>query len=119
MRFPWWLPFGSVPEVEPTALSRELSRRAAPQLIDVRSRAEWTNGHIPGSLNVSISELQKPFGALHLDRERAVVAICLSGHRSVPAVRLLARHGFPTVRQLAGGMLAWRRAGLPEIRGAH
>jgi rhodanese-related sulfurtransferase len=44
-----------------------------------------------------------------------VVAICLSAHRSPPGVRLLRQAGIDA-RQLAGGMLAWRRAGLPVVR---
>ena len=51
---------------------------------------------------------------LNFDKEKPVVAICLSAHRSIPAVRLLRRSGFQNVTQLAGGMIAWRRHSLPE-----
>jgi rhodanese-related sulfurtransferase len=53
---------------------------------------------------------------VQLNRKRAVVAVCLSGHRSIPAVRRLTTAGFDA-KQLPGGMLAWRHAGLPERRG--
>jgi rhodanese-related sulfurtransferase len=113
---PWWLPFGSVPEVDPVELSRELSSGAAPQLLDVRTRSEWAEGNIRRSVNVPITDLQRQLDSLGLDGARPVVVVCLSGHRSIPAVRLLATRGFPSVRQLRGGMLAWRRTGLPETR---
>ena len=42
-----------------------------------------------------------------------LIAICLTAHRSIPAVRLLKQRGFEA-SHLAGGMLAWRAASLPE-----
>jgi rhodanese-related sulfurtransferase len=65
---------------------------------------------------VPITSLTELLPALDLDPARRVVAICLTAHRSIPAVRLLLRHGFDAA-QLAGGMLAWRAAGFPEVRG--
>jgi rhodanese-related sulfurtransferase len=62
---------------------------------------------------VPITEVRDRLGALPLDAARPVVAICLSAHRSIPAVRLLQQGGYDAA-QLAGGMLAWRAAGLAE-----
>ena len=111
---PWWLPFGEVPEVEAVELAKRLRGSAPPQLIDVRTRGEWDKGHIARSINVPIQDLSSRIASLELDRSRPIVAICLSGHRSIPAVRLLSRRGYVEVQQLGGGMLAWRRSGLPE-----
>lgn len=116
MDLPWWLPFGAVPELAPSALAAALAGAAAPQVLDVRTRAEWSAGHIPGAVSVPVTELTARLPSLGLDPGRPVVAICLSAHRSIPAVRALGRAGF-SASQLAGGMLAWRRAGLPEQRG--
>jgi rhodanese-related sulfurtransferase len=110
---PWWLPFGRVPELSPRELAGVLERRAGPQLLDVRSGPEFAAGHIPGATHVSITSLAGRIGSLGLDPSRPVVAVCLSAHRSPPAVRLLRREGYEAL-QLAGGMLAWRAAGLPE-----
>ncbi|HEY3358483.1 MAG TPA: rhodanese-like domain-containing protein [Polyangia bacterium] len=117
MTLPWWLPFGRVPEVPATTLAETLARAPAPQLLDVRTRGEFARGHIAGAVNVPIGELRSRLAALPLDRARPVVAICLSAHRSLPAVRLLSAAGFDAAH-LAGGMLAWRSAGLPEAAGA-
>ncbi len=112
---PWWWPFGSVPEVEAAELDREMRSRRPPQLLDVRSAAEHAGGHIGGVKLAPLPELRGRLDNLGLDRSRPVVAICQSGHRSTPAVRLLRASGYEA-RQLAGGMNAWRRAGLPEAR---
>lgn len=116
MALPWWLPFGAVPEIAPRALADALRAPEPPQLVDVRTAAEYRRGHVGGAVSVPITELQGRVAGLGLDRRRRVVAICLSAHRSIPAVRLLRRAGFDAA-QLAGGMLAWRAARLPEEAG--
>lgn len=117
MALPWWLPLGSVPELPARALAEALAAPDPPQLVDVRTAAEFRRGHVRGARSAPISELRARLAALGLDRRRQVVAICLTAHRSIPAVRLLRRAGFDAL-QLAGGMLAWRAARLPEERGA-
>ena len=109
----WWLPFGRVPEVSAADLAAQLKTDRAPQILDVRTATEWRRNRLRGAVNVPIGALKRRLGGLALDPARPVVAICLSAHRSIPAVRLLADNGFSDVRQLAGGMLAWWRAGLP------
>lgn len=116
MALPWWLPFGRVPEVPAPRLARDLAAVPAPQLVDVRTGAEFRRGHVRGAVSVPILSFAERLPALGLDRSRPVVAICLTAHRSIPAVRLLHRHGFAAAH-LAGGMLAWRAAGFPEERG--
>ncbi len=110
----WWLPFGHVPELTAAELADELRNGRRPQLLDVRTPHEFREGHIKGAVNVPIAQLSHRLDRLKLKPRRPVVAICLSGHRSVPAVRLLRAHGWEDIRQLAGGMRAWRREGLPE-----
>jgi rhodanese-related sulfurtransferase len=116
MALPWWLPFGRVPERSPAELVAALSGPRPPQLLDVRTAAEHAAGHIAGAVSAPITGLAGRLDALGLDRSRPVVAICLSAHRSIPAVRLLRAAGHDAA-QLAGGMLAWRAAGLPEVKG--
>ena len=116
MELPWWLPFGRVPEIAPADLVERLRRRPWPQLLDVRSAAEFASGHVRGAVNVPVTELRSRIDSLRLDPGRPVVAVCLTAHRSVPAVRLLRQGGFEAF-QLAGGMRAWRAERLPETRG--
>ncbi|MGD8587441.1 MAG: rhodanese-like domain-containing protein [Chromatiales bacterium] len=106
----WWLPFGRVPEVGVAELNGILTQGPKPQIVDVRSGAEWRKSRIPGAVNVPIQELRRRLDSLSLDAERPIVAICLSAHRSIPAVRLLRARGFPHAVQLQGGMLAWWKA---------
>lgn len=109
----WWVPFGRVPEVAPVELNDKLGSDAPPQILDVRTRREYRNGHIEGAVHVPIFALRSKVDRLPFDRQKPVVTICLSAHRSIPAVRLLTSHGYTDVCQLRGGMLAWRRQKLP------
>ena len=113
---PWWWPFGRVPDVEPRALDSALRGERAPQLLDVRTRGEFERGRVRGARFVPVHRFRGALPSLGLDAGRPVVAICKTGHRSRGAVRLLQRLGHDA-HNLAGGMDAWRRAGLDEERG--
>lgn len=115
MAAPWWLPFGDVPELAPDEVLR-LVEAGGVQLVDVRTSLEFGGGHIEGAVSVPIIDFPSRWRSLGLDASRLVVTICLSAHRSIPAVRLLRQQGFDA-KQLKGGMLAWRAAKLPEVKG--
>ena len=84
-------------------------------VIDVRQPAEWRRGHIRGSLNLPLTQLAS---RLHgIPNDKALVAVCASGHRSAVAARTLQRAGYQA-ENLKGGMRAWSRAGLP-VHSAH
>ena len=82
------------------------------QILDVRDRAEWDAGHIPGSLFTPYHDLDAvPNG---IDAERPVAAICGSGQRSAVAASLLQRHGARDVLHVVdGGVPSWGRRGWP------
>ncbi|MCS6877891.1 MAG: rhodanese-like domain-containing protein [Geminicoccaceae bacterium] len=112
-----WLPFGRVPAVGAEELARRLAGPRPPLVLDVRTAAEVASGTIPGARHVPVHELARRIDELGLAPGAEVVAVCASGHRSKPAVRLLRARGLDA-RELAGGMSAWRRAGLPVARPA-
>lgn len=98
-------------------LGAKLAGGEPPQILDVRTHAEWTASRIEGAINAPITSLRSMLGSLDLDPGRLTVAICLTAHRSIPAVRLLAEAGFVDVCQLEGGMRAWWKAGLTVAEG--
>ena len=53
-----------------------------------------------------------------LPRDRPLLMICRSGARSGQATAFLIANGWTDVVNVAGGTLAWERAGLPVRRGA-
>jgi rhodanese-related sulfurtransferase len=81
------------------------------QLIDVREQYEWDAGRIPGEVrHIEIERLSSQ--AASIDRDRPVVFQCRLGARSLMAAQAFRRAGFDAY-SLAGGLQAWREAGLP------
>jgi hydroxyacylglutathione hydrolase len=93
----------------------ELLERGTATVIDVRGRAEWEAGHLPGVPNIPLGYLAERLGELPTDRP--VVVHCQSGARSAIAASVLRGRGLTSVQNLAGGYAAWERVGLPVVRG--
>lgn len=108
-----WLPFGRVPELTADKVLTMLTEGSV-QILDVRTREEWRRSHIAGALNLPIMSFSREnVVALGLEKERPIIAICLSAHRSIPAVRQLKAMGYSNVYQLESGMRKWWQLGLP------
>lgn len=101
-----------VPEIAPAEAYARQQRGAL--VIDVREPHEWNAGHIPGARLVPLAEL--PRRLTEFDPNQEIVLVCRSGNRSAQATLMLQRAGFTRVANLAGGMIAWTRAGLPVTR---
>ena len=77
------------------------------QRLDVRTVAEYSEGHIPGSININIFDDKFSVAADEiLDKSRPVAVYCKSGRRSRNAARLLVKKGY-TVYNLDKGILNW------------
>lgn len=77
------------------------------QILDVRTPAEFADGHIPGAVNIDIYSDNFMEDALKtLDPHRPVAVYCRSGKRSADAASRLAAKGYH-VTNLTGGILAW------------
>jgi rhodanese-related sulfurtransferase len=112
-RFFSWVPFGKVPEIKAEKLSRMLNDGSRPQILDVRTELEWRTSHIPGAISTPVTHFSAALAELQLDKNRPIIAICLSAHRSIPAVRTLRELGYRDACQLQGGMLSWWHHKLP------
>jgi hydroxyacylglutathione hydrolase len=78
-------------------------------LLDVRGPGEWMAGHVPGSLNVPVGELEGRFG--DIPRDRPVIVHCQTGLRAAIAASLLRAEGFTDVSLFPGGFAEWRSSG--------
>lgn len=82
-------------------------------LLDVRELEEWQHAHAPGATHIPLGALGTRLHELPADVD--IVCVCLSGARSDAAMRALRSHGLRALN-MAGGMVAWSRAGLPLTR---
>jgi NADPH-dependent 2,4-dienoyl-CoA reductase/sulfur reductase-like enzyme/rhodanese-related sulfurtransferase len=69
-------------------------------LLDVREPAEFVSGHIPGAVNIPLSQLRRRY--TELPQEREIWICCGVGQRAYFATRFLGMHGYRT-RNLSGG----------------
>lgn len=84
-------------------------------LLDVRERDEFIAARVEGSLFIPMSQL-----GVRLDeipRDRPVLVMCATGSRSTSVTAYLLQHGWEDVGNIAGGIDAWQRLGLPVRRG--
>lgn len=93
-----------------------LAARGRARLIDVRETAELAaDGFIEGIEHVPLGRIADVARRWKTDDE--LVVVCRSGNRSAAAASALCSMGFHRVSNMAGGMLAYKAAGLPVHRG--
>jgi hydroxyacylglutathione hydrolase len=102
----------AVPQLAP----HDLAATRSGLVVDVRSDSEWQSGHLAGAVHMPLGRLSERLTAL--PRDRPLVMQCQSGARASIAASLLRREGFADVRNLAGGIQAWKDAGMPLDRSA-
>ena len=84
-------------------------------VVDVRTPAEFAEGHIG---RAEVVDIQDPgFGAriAQFDRSATYLVYCHSGNRSGQATAFMAALGFTNVNDLDGGISAWLAAGAPVV----
>lgn len=77
------------------------------QLIDVRTPAEYKQGHIEGAVNIDVTSASFEEGIQQLDKDRPVYIYCRSGQRSNAAAKKMEKAGFNTLYDLKGGINIW------------
>lgn len=83
------------------------------QRLDVRTTAEYSEGHIAGSLNINV--LDEQFAVMAdslLSKDHPVALYCRSGKRSKKAAEMLGKAGYE-VFELESGFNGWQQAGQP------
>lgn len=106
----------SIPTIDVVEADRRLREDpAGPVLLDVREPNEFVGVRAPGAMLLPTSVFMARIGELPPDRPLLVV--CHVGGRSAAVTSYLIRAGRTDVVNVAGGMDAWARAGLPVRRG--
>lgn len=82
-------------------------------VIDVCEEAEYAAGHIAGSKNIPLSQLEVKLAGAVKNKDLPVILVCQSGMRSKKAVAIAKTLGYAKAESLSGGLAAWRRANLP------
>ena len=92
----------------------ESALQAGARLVDVRERAEYEAGHVPGAVLVPLSTVPAALGQFAADAPTYV--ICKTGARSYRACEYLADQGLEGIN-IEGGIMAWIISGRGTVTG--
>ncbi len=81
--------------------------------LDCREPKEFKMGHVPGSMNIPRGLLEFKIGNKIPDKNANIVMYCKKGGRGCLATCTLCRMGYKNVKNVAGGWMAWEKAGYP------
>lgn len=70
-------------------------------LIDVRTKEEYAQGHIPGSINIELDEIEKIVDIIK-DKNSHIYLYCRSGHRSGIALNKVKELGYRDLTNIGG-----------------
>jgi rhodanese-related sulfurtransferase len=85
-------------------------------ILDVRTPAEFSGGHIAGAVNIDVKADDFLARTSKMRKIVRYLVYCRSGTRSAKALELMSANGFTDLTELSGGVMAWSEEGLPLSR---
>lgn len=79
------------------------------QIIDVRTKAEFDQGHVKGAVNIPLNNLSNHYAKMKKDKP--IITCCASGVRSAQAKNILKANGFARVYNGGGWSSLKRKIG--------
>ena len=110
LMWPSWRSRVSGPSLSTLQVTQLINQKNA-QVIDVRDDTEFAKGSLPGAKNLPAAAAAER--AKELKKDKPVVVVDASGSHASRVAAQLRTAGFEQVFVLAGGVAAWREAGLP------
>jgi rhodanese-related sulfurtransferase len=95
----------------------QLINRDKAVVIDVCEPGEYAAGHIVGSKNIPLGQLESKLATTVKNKALPVVLVCQSGKRSGSAAAIAKKLGYEQAQSMAGGLAAWKTASLPVEKG--
>jgi phage shock protein E len=101
------------PQLVEVAEAEKLIAAKKVVVLDVRTPAEFADGHIAGATNVDFRDKDFQAKLARLDKNQPYLVHCAIGGRSAKASKLMTRLDFKSVYDLKGGLEAWKKADKP------
>ena len=80
----------------------EASQRVNPILIDVRTHAEWDDGHIETAIHIPLDKISNTIEGFIEDKDQVIYLYCRSGKRSGQAEIALKSIGYVNAKNVGG-----------------
>ena len=110
-----WSALGQGKGLNPAEAVLLINREKA-VVIDVCEPAEFSAGHISGSRNVPLAQLEAQLPNVVKNKTTPVILVCQAGARSARAMGVARKLGYENAQSLAGGLKAWRAANMPTSK---
>ena len=104
-----------ITDISPQDTAAKLERGEA-VLVDVRNKEEWDEGHIHGAIHMSRGTIELEIEEKVPDTNAMIICHCGGGGRGALATQSLEKMGYKNVCNMAGGLKAWKAAGLATTR---
>jgi len=104
----------SAPEAQ--TLIQENQSNPAFVILDVRTPAEYGQGHIAGAQLLNYKSAQFSAGLDQLDKTKTYLVYCRTGNRSSRALQLMETKGFGKIYHLSAGIMDWTSHKLPLVK---
>ncbi|MFI5324041.1 MAG: rhodanese-like domain-containing protein [Thermodesulfobacteriota bacterium] len=90
-------------------------KKGSPDLIilDVRTKEEYSEGHIEDSVNIDVKSESFKDEIGKLEKSKSYIVHCRTGRRSDTAVKIMEEMGFRDIYKMEGGIVGWQAAGFP------
>ena len=75
-------------------------------ILDVRTREEYDQGHIPGAVLIPDTEIKARAEEVLTDKDQLILVYCRSGRRSKLAAQILVELGYTNIKEF-GGIIHW------------
>lgn len=91
----------------------QLINREKAVVVDVCETAEFAAGHVTGSKNVPLGQLEEKLPGAVKNKAVPLILVCQTGARSGRALAIAKKLGYENAQSLGGGLGAWKAASLP------
>lgn len=103
---------GGVPKIQAMASASDVysaivAGSTTQVVLDIRSAADYANGHIQGAINVALKDIVTYYEANNLKDKGTVVIACYTGQTAGFACGILRLLGYTNVKDLKWGMCSW------------
>lgn len=85
-------------------------------VIDIRNSASFNQGHITGSINLPLSEIDRRLTELEKFKEKTLILVCNTGTSTSLALSKLSKAGFEKAVKLKGGITQWQTDSMPLVK---
>lgn len=91
-------------EINYEELKQMMKQNPYSVLLDVRSKQEYEEGHLAGSISLCLYDLKENAPKVIKDKTQTIIVYCSSGSRSKEAQKELETMGYENVYNLKGGL---------------